>query len=771
LLSGLPLALGVEHTAARLATAVLGQLGAAQKTPQAADHADHRRTHNKLDAAHHKLEAISERLRDVTSPPSDVAGRDARRVRFGLPLQAASFTGREPELQQLDRVLRDGELAVVAQAIVGQGGVGKSQLAARYVYQHADEYDIVAWIRAEDGGIADLSTLAVELGLRVRRLSPAQQASSALRWLSSCDEHWLLVLDNLAAPAQLRDCCPSLGNGRVIVTTRDRAMAQFGPVLFVDVFDEPTAVEYLLVRSGRMEDRDGAVRLARALGFLPLALSHAAAYCIAGTSFDDYLKLLGSLPAAELFDDHPDTSYEQTVASTWQLSIQAAEREAPLARQVLTIAAHLAPDAIPRDLFEELLKEPAGAIGRKRLLDAFNALHRLSLAQVDDSSVHLHRLLQKTIRDDPAAHSDHGPVLTALAAVAAAFPSGSDRPQTWPQSERLLPHALALSAAPLPPGEADEQLVDLLNSASLYLLYADQGPRAVDTAIQATECAQQRLGDEHPATLNARDCLAVAYSMTGRTKEAVELGEQVLADCERILGVESIYTLAAIAHLASAYREAGRITDAIKLGERDVADSERILGPKDVHTLVGRANLASFYKAAGRGAEATKLGVGEQHAVFERILGPEHPHTLWARHILALSHLEVGRRDEAVDLDRQVVADCERILGSEHPETLRARDRLAVTYRKAERSDEAIKLGRQVVADYEGILGPEHPETLRARDRLAATYQAAGRTKDAIKLGEQVLADRERILGSQHHDTGCARADLAAWSAPATRSP
>ena len=38
----------------------------------------------------------------------------------------------------------------------------------------------------------------------------------------------------------------SAGNGRVIVTTRDRAMAQFGPALSIDVFDERTAVEYLL---------------------------------------------------------------------------------------------------------------------------------------------------------------------------------------------------------------------------------------------------------------------------------------------------------------------------------------------------------------------------------------------------------------------------------------------------------------------------------------------------------------------------------------------
>jgi tetratricopeptide (TPR) repeat protein len=697
-----------------------------------------------------------------------------RRVRFGLPLALAHFTGRHAELAAIDEAFGVAHRAVVTQAITGSGGVGKSQVAARYVHQHADRYDVVAWIRAEDGGIGDLSELATELGLPAARLPPAQRAGRAVRWLSCCDERWLLVLDNVAAPEQLRDCCPSSGNGRVIVTTRDRALAQFGPALCVDVFDESTAVEYLLATSGRTSDRDGATRLARALGFLPLALSHAGAYCAAGTSFDDYLELLGALPVAELLDAHPEAPYAKTVASTWQVSIQAAEREAPLAGQVLTMAAHLAPDAIPRELFDELLDESPTPAGRKRLLDAFNALHRLNLAQVDDSALHVHRLLQKTVRDDPVLRAGNTAGLKALAAVAAAFPSGSDRPQTWPQCERLLPHALALSAAPLPPGAADEQLVCLLNSASVYLLYADQGVRAVDTATQANECAQQRLGAEHPHTLNACDNLVVAYSMTGRTKDAVELGERGLADCERLLGPESVHTLGAVAHLASADRDAGRLKDAIEFGERHVADSERILGPEDVHTLVGRANLAAFYNDAGRSEEATALSSESEHAVFERILGPEHPHTVIARHRLAAFYREAGCSDEAIELDRQVLADCARILGPQHPDTLQARDYLAVSYREAGRSDEAIALGEQVLAARERLLGVEHPDTLRARAHLAVSYRQAGaatmRSNVASASSPTASESSEPSTTTRYEPAPTLPPPIERQGAPATRS-
>jgi hypothetical protein len=374
---------------------------------------------------------------EVTPAAAALRGRC---VRFRLPLAIAYFAGRDAELDAIDVALGVAERAVVMQAIIGLGGVGKSQLAARYVHEHADEYDVVAWIRAEDGGIADLAELAAELGLTVAQLTPAQRAAGAVRWLSGCDERWLLVLDNLTAPEQLRDCCPSSGNGRVIVTTRDREMAQFGPALAVDVFDEPTAVGYLLARAGSGENRDNAVRLARALGFLPLALplalSHAGAYCAAGTSFDEYLQLLEALPAAELFDDHPQVYYAQTVASTWQVSIQAAEREAPLARKVLAMAAYLAPDAIPRELFEVLLDDASALTERKRLLDAFNALHQFSLAHFDDTVLSIHRLLQKTIRDDPVARAEETGAINALTAVAAAFPHDLRQPRAWPQCER-----------------------------------------------------------------------------------------------------------------------------------------------------------------------------------------------------------------------------------------------------------------------------------------------------------------------------------------------
>jgi hypothetical protein len=462
-------------------------------------------------------------LRSRPAPAPSPARSAKRRVRFNLPPVAASFTGREEELAALDKAFGAAERAVITQAITGLGGVGKSQLAARYAQTRADGYDVVAWIRAEDGGIPDLAQLAGMLGEPVEGGPPSEAAQLALDRLSDSAQRWLLVLDNVESADQLQGLLPRSGIGRVLVTSRDRELRQFGAVLAADVFDEDTATAYLTDRAGRPDDRQAAGALARALGCLPLALSHAAAYCQSGTSFADYLKLLGGLPARELFASHPELSYARTVASTWRTSIQAASNGAPLAGDVLEMAAYLAPDAIPKSLFTVLVENtPAG---RNRLSLAFNALARFSLATVDDDSVSVHRLLQKTVRDDSVTSDDHSAARNALRSVDEAFASRDDTalPALWPCCERLLPHVMALADTPTASGDSAVRLIDVLNRACRYLYHAGGGERAVTAAETAAGHAERLLDPEHVHTLRSRNNLANAYQGARRTREAIAI--------------------------------------------------------------------------------------------------------------------------------------------------------------------------------------------------------------------------------------------------------
>ncbi|MCA1680235.1 MAG: TIR domain-containing protein, partial [Actinobacteria bacterium] len=88
---------------------------------------------------------------------------------FSVPVGTRMFAGRQKMLERLGTGLADSGTVAVTQvhAIHGMGGVGKTQLAARYAREHRADYDVVWWVRAEQPQTLgrDLAQLAVRLGL------------------------------------------------------------------------------------------------------------------------------------------------------------------------------------------------------------------------------------------------------------------------------------------------------------------------------------------------------------------------------------------------------------------------------------------------------------------------------------------------------------------------------------------------------------------------------------------------------------------------------
>ncbi len=81
-----------------------------------------------------------------------------------------NFTGRRTYLTRLRKALTSGKPAALTQAVSGLGGVGKTQLAVEYAYEHRDEYPLVWWVRAEEPATlaSDYAALATELDLPER---------------------------------------------------------------------------------------------------------------------------------------------------------------------------------------------------------------------------------------------------------------------------------------------------------------------------------------------------------------------------------------------------------------------------------------------------------------------------------------------------------------------------------------------------------------------------------------------------------------------------
>ena len=157
---------------------------------------------------------------DRPAQPPGRTGTQAEEPRFpgtippvwNVPARNADFTGRGATLELLrDKLAGGGRAVVVAQALYGLGGVGKTQVALEYAHRFMADYDLVWWVpseRADEISVA-LADLARKMGLKVGD-NVAEAAEAALEELRrDTTPRWLLVFDNADDPKQLEPYLPT----------------------------------------------------------------------------------------------------------------------------------------------------------------------------------------------------------------------------------------------------------------------------------------------------------------------------------------------------------------------------------------------------------------------------------------------------------------------------------------------------------------------------------------------------------------------------------
>jgi hypothetical protein len=445
-----------------------------------------------------RIIAAAERQSQATPPPP--------RPFIGVPPRIASFTGRADELDRLDAILIRDKAAAVTQASVGRaavqgmGGVGKTALAIEYAHCYRNLYAGVCWCPAETrvGLLSALASLAVTLGAAAAEEADLEKAAkAALRRLAEQRATWLLVYDNVPAPDAIADLLPSAG-ARVLITSRFSDWSEQADEVALDVLPLEEAVALLESRAGR-SDAMGAQALSEALGRLPLALDHAAAYCKrTQMGFADYAtKALSLIEAAPR-----GVGYPRSVAATFDLAITEAMAQCPAAEVLMAFFAHCAPERIPMILVE-------GAVGDEaERMKALAALAEVSLVKHDPfeegtPAVTVHRLVQAVERArSEATGSAQGAVERMIARFAATYPEdGYSNPQ-HPLTHRYRSHCARLFLDTGRPAEA--------------LAFAE-------TALATHEAAS---GLNHPWTRDSARVTADALDALGRTEEAKTLRER-----------------------------------------------------------------------------------------------------------------------------------------------------------------------------------------------------------------------------------------------------
>ncbi|KAJ4312794.1 hypothetical protein N0V94_007267 [Neodidymelliopsis sp. IMI 364377] len=465
-------------------------------------------------------------------------------------------------------------------ALVGLGGVGKSQLAIEHCYRIAERSPEtwVFWAHASNASRLEQSYRDIAELIKVRGCKDSQADVFKLvhDWLrNEKNGPWLLVLDNaddadVLAPRTIQDrnagvndgdqgnsgalkqrlssCLPPSRHGSVLVTTRTRRAAiqivEHSDIIPVEPMDNTAAHALLRIKLGDKSGRDdGVTELAAALDYMPLALAQAAAYIrerAPRTSVRKYLEeyrqndnkktSLLNQGAGHL---RRDEEASNSVLITWQISFDHIRSIRQSAADLLSLMSFFDRQGISEALLHPESSSADEHLPADGIDDGFEddiyTLRDYSLvtATADEKTFEMHSLVQlatrKWLESQQQIDKWRAQFIYNLCAE---LPTGEY--ENWEKCQALFPHAKAAIAQRPQDKESLRTWALLLYNAAWYSLRMGRASEAERIAVLSMEVYKELFGDEHINTLNSMIMVADAKNLGGKHNEAEVMHRQVL---------------------------------------------------------------------------------------------------------------------------------------------------------------------------------------------------------------------------------------------------
>ena len=450
-----------------------------------------------------------------------------------IPPQNRRFVGRTKKLKELEeRLIVKNDCQKLA--LVGLGGVGKTQVALQLVYTMKDRRPdcSIFWVPAVSKESFEQAYRKIANSCSIAP-NPTEEdlKESVQRYLSDSKAgRWFFVVDNaddeeiLFGTRQesqgLADYLPHSEDGLILFTTRYRqtAVSLAGQeVTDLQQMTDQEAKEFLrksLIQKDLLQDGIATTELLTELTHLPLAITQAAAYLnTVQISLREYLSLLKnteedtiSLLSREFRDDtryKSSKTVKNAIATTWLISFNHIRRSDPVAADMLLFMSCIEHKAIPRQLLPQAkpIEQMVHALGTLRAY-AF-------ITQQENNEIYdLHRLVHLATRvwlkEQGSAESLSQSITVHFADI---FPSNdySNR-MIW---REYFPHVFRLLG--------NTKQIDIEPRYKLCMLVGEclrADGRIKEAVSWLSECSlwrQKHFPEDHPDRLASQHALAGAY--------------------------------------------------------------------------------------------------------------------------------------------------------------------------------------------------------------------------------------------------------------------
>ncbi|KAK7186084.1 TPR domain protein (kinesin light chain), partial [Paraphaeosphaeria sporulosa] len=661
-------------------------------------------------------------------------------------------------------------------ALVGLGGVGKTQVAIEHCYRTAKQSPEtwVFWAHASNPARLEQSfwEIADQVKIRGRKDAQADVFKLVHDWLrNEKNGRWLLILDNaddagvLSPPRSNSQTSPTDGrtddsggraststrtsglqrhlseylppsrHGSVLVTSRTRRAAmqivEDSDIMLIEPMHDAAAHALLYKKLGDKVDRGGGIaELAAALEYMPLALVQAAAYIRERAPRSSVRQYLGEYRESDsrktsLLNQaaghlRRDKAASNSVLLTWQISFDHISSSRRSAADLLSLMSFFDRQGIQ----EALLRNPSGITDDDNFEDDVLVLRDYSFITVTEANTfEMHNLVQLATR---TWLGNQGQLdrwrEQFISNLCADMPTGQH--ENWQKCQVLFPHArAALTQRPQGKDSLKEWAL-LLYKAAWYAWERGNADEAENMSTVSMEVKQEVFGEENVETLGSMHIIGLARELGGKYKEAEAMNRQTLALYQTVLGCEHPHTLTTMSNLALVLGRQGKYEEAEAMNRQTLALYQTVLGCEHPDTLASMSNLAGVLSRQGKYEEAEVMN-RQTLALKETVLGRKHPDTLTTMSNLALVVGRQGKYEEAEAMNRQTLALKEMVLGRKHPDTLASIYCLAYLLTKLCCYHESLALYERACAGYHIVFGEDHPTTRTCRQHYATARMDA----------------------------------------------